>query len=159
MKYRIIELESKYYSKLEKLIRDCLIEYGANHDGTAWADPFLGRLSEVYIDEKNKYWIAVDENDDVISGVGIGEMNGIDNICELQKMYTKKEFRGFGISKEILDIALNHSKKYYKEIYLETLDNMNEAIRFYEKNGFQRTDKVYGNTGHFACDVRFIRKL
>ena len=28
-----------------------------------------------------------------------------------------------------------------------------------EKNGFVRTDKAIGNTGHFDCDVRYIKEL
>ena len=41
MKYKIREIEEKDNKKIEKVIRDCLIEFGANHEGTAWADPNL----------------------------------------------------------------------------------------------------------------------
>ena len=32
---------------IESIIRSCLIEYGANHEGTAWADENLSRFSEI----------------------------------------------------------------------------------------------------------------
>ena len=48
MKYKIREIEEKDNKKIEKVIRDCLIEFKANHEGTAWTDPNLGCFSEVY---------------------------------------------------------------------------------------------------------------
>ena len=35
----IREIEEKDNKQVEKLIRTCLIEFGANKPGTAWADP------------------------------------------------------------------------------------------------------------------------
>ncbi len=43
--------------------------------------------------------------------------------------------------------------------YLETLENMTAAQRFYEKNGFMRIDEPVIDTGHFHCDVRYIKEL
>ena len=48
MKYEIREIEPKDNKGIEKVIRSCLIEFGANHDGTAWTDENLGRFSEIY---------------------------------------------------------------------------------------------------------------
>jgi ribosomal protein S18 acetylase RimI-like enzyme len=36
---------------------------------------------------------------------------------------------------------------------------MYEAQRFYEKHGFVRTDRIYGATGHYACEVKYIKEL
>ena len=58
MKYTIREIEAKDNKDVENIIRTCLIEFRANHEGTAWADPNLGRFSEIYNTEGNKYWIA-----------------------------------------------------------------------------------------------------
>ena len=72
MDYKIREIEEKDNKIIEKIIRDCLIEYGANHEGTAWADPNLGQFSKIYVGEGNKYWVAEDENGTIVGGVGIG---------------------------------------------------------------------------------------
>jgi putative acetyltransferase len=108
--YKIREIEAKDNSRIEKIIRDCLIEYGGNHEGTAWADPNLGRFSEIYHDELNKYWVAENEEGIVVAGVGVGKLDGTDNICELQKMYCIKEARGTGVAQNLINIAL---KTYY----------------------------------------------
>lgn len=156
---KIREIEAKDNSRIEKIIRDCLIEYGGNHEGTAWADPNLGRFSEIYRDELNKYWVAENEEGLVIAGVGIGKLDGVDGICELQKMYCIKEARGTGVAQNLINIALEYAKKYYKKCYLETLDNMIEAQKFYEKNGFERTYEQIVKTDHFACEVKYIKEL
>lgn len=159
MNYTIKEIEEKYNKEIENVIRTCLIEFGANHEGTAWADPNLGRFSEIYCSEGNKYWIAVDENDKVVGGVGIGKLEGVSNVCELQKMYCLPEARGTGISHKLIELALDYAKKYYSRCYLETLENMVAAQKFYEKYGFIRIYEPLVKTEHFACDIRYIKEL
>lgn len=156
MKYIIREIEEKDDFIIEKIIRDCLIEYGANHEGTAWADPDLNKFSKIYNKEKEKYWVAEDENGRIVGGVGIGEIKGLEDVCELQKMYCIKEVRGSGISHKLIEKALDFSKQYYSKCYLETLENMGAAKKFYEKYGFKRLDKPLIKTEHFACDVCYL---
>ena len=62
MTYTIRPIEPKDNAAVESVIRACLIEFGANHEGTAWADPDLGRFSEIYNTPGNRYWVAEDEN-------------------------------------------------------------------------------------------------
>ena len=159
MNYRIREIEARDNAAVERVIRTCLIEFGANHEGTAWADPDLGRFSEIYASEGNKYWVAEDENGTVVGGVGIGALAGADGVCELQKMYCLPSARGTGVSHRLMEIALDYAKGYYSRCYLETLENMVAAQRFYEKYGFTRIYEPVVKTEHFACDVLYIRDL
>lgn len=159
MEYKVRELEKRDNAEIEKVIRTCLIEFGANHEGTAWTDPNLGNFSEIYNTEGNKYWIAEDENGKIVGGVGIGKLEGVENVCELQKMYCLPETRGTGISHKLIDVALGYTKKYYTRCYLETLENMVAAQKFYEKKGFKRIYEPIVKTEHFSCDVRYIKEL
>lgn len=159
MRFNIREIKKKDNKDLEKVIRNCLVEFGANHEGTAWTDPNLGRFSEIYSTEGNKYWVIVDENERVVGGVGIGKLEGIEGVCELQKMYCLPEVRGTGISHRLIEIALDYAKRYYRRCYLETLDNMKAAQKFYEKYGFIRIYEPIVKTEHFSCDVRYIKNL
>ena len=111
MKYEIREIEAKDNKDVENVIRTCLIEFGANHEGTAWADPNLGRFSEIYNTEGNKYWVAIDENEKIVGGVGIGKLDGIEDVCELQKMYCLIEARGTGVAQRLIKIALEYGTK------------------------------------------------
>lgn len=159
MKYKIREIEEKDNKEIEKIIRTCLIEFGANHAGTAWADPNLGKFSEIYNIEGNKYWVAIDENNKIVGGVGIGKLEDLEDVCELQKMYCMSQIRGKGVAQELIGIALEYAKKYYRRCYLETLKNMVAAQKFYEKHGFTRIYEPLVKTKHFACDVRYIKEL
>lgn len=159
MEIEIREIRSADNAAVENVIRSCLIEFGANHEGTAWADPNLGRFSEIYNLPGTKYWVAVDKEGKVLAGVGIGKLPGLDDICELQKMYCLMEARGTGVSHQLMDIALKYAKQFYQCCYLETLENMAAAQKFYEKWGFKRVYEPIAETGHFSCDVRYIKDL
>ena len=159
MSVTIRPIEPRDNAGVEHLIRVCLVEFGANHAGTAWADPDLDRYSEVYSKPNSCYWVAVDADDTVVGGVGIGPLPGAEGVCELQKMYCLPAFRGTGVAQRLMEEALDFAAKHYKQCYLETLSNMVAAQRFYEKYGFRRVDAPPAATPHFACDVRLLRDL
>ncbi len=156
MNCTIREIQFKDNSIVGLIIRNCLIEFNGNREGTAWEDPDLGRFSEIYNTDTTKYWVA--ETDRVVGGVGIAPLVGADGVCELQKMYCIPEVRSTGVSHKLIEIALDHARKYFDRCYLETFGNMIAAQMFYEKYGFTRIDKPLGNTGHYTCDVLYIKK-
>jgi putative acetyltransferase len=158
-KVTIRGIEDKDNADIENLIRSCLIEFNANHDGTAWADPFLGQLSKVYDSDGNSYWVAVNAEGKIVAGAGIGKIEGVKDICELQKMYCLPEARGTGIADQLMHVALEYAKSYYRRCYLETLENMVAAQKFYEKHGFKRIYDPVVKTAHFSCDVRYLKDL
>lgn len=153
-------IEEKDNSQIASVIRECLKEFGcAGMMDTAWGDPYLGRLSEVYVHENDAYWVAENDEGKIIAGVGIGRLENEEDICELQKMYCLPENRGSGIAQSLLDKALEFARHHYKRCYLETRHNMDRAKRFYEKNGFVYTSETLGCTGHGGCDCHYIRDL
>ncbi len=158
MPYTIRTIQPADDGAVEHVIRSCLIEYGANHAGTAWADPDLCRFSQVYNAPDRCYWVAL-EGDQVVGGVGIGPLPGFGEVCELQKMYCLPQARGTGIAQRLLDLALEFARDHYRQVYLETLPNMKPAQRFYEKNGFRLLPGPLAQTGHFACDVCYLLQL
>lgn len=157
MNYTIREIQARDNEIIELIIRNCLIEFNGNREGTAWEDPDLCRFSEIYNTDNKKYWVA--ESDKIIGGVGIAPLIGADGVCELQKMYCISEARSTGVSHKLIETALDHARKFFDRCYLETFGNMIAAQKFYEKHGFIRIDKPLGNTGHYACDVLYIKDL
>lgn len=160
MEYIIREINKKDNKEIENIIRTCLIEFGGNREGLAWADPELGRLSTVYNKDGYKYWVIEEKNTGkLVGGAGIGKIKDLDDVCELQKMYCLKEARGTGISHKLIEIALDYAKIYYKKCYIETLSNMVAANKFYLKYGFKRLDTPLLKTEHYACDVWYLKEL
>ncbi len=165
---KIINITKEFDKQMGEIIRDCLTEYNLNIPGTAWEDPYLDKFSEYYKDIKGEYFIALwedrDEEDDYVDtdlagGCGYGPLEGVEDTCELQKLYLKEEFRGLGIGRDLLLKVESEAKNHYKKIYLETAENMVEAIKFYEKNGYKRIEKPLGNTGHCSCGVLLLKDL
>ena len=115
MKYNIREIKEKDNKQVEHVIRTCLIEFGGNHEGLAWSDPDLARFSEVYNKTGFKYWVVENEKGTVVGGCGIGKLEGIDDVCELQKMYCLKEARGTGVAHDLMKLALDYAKKYAED--------------------------------------------
>lgn len=152
---KIRRIEEKDDLAIATIIRNCLIEYGGDHrTDTAWGDPNLEHFSKFYVLDDNAYWVAENDEGKVVAGVGIGPI--YEDICELQKMYCVSEYRGTGIATELLKTALDFAKEHYKACYLETMENMDRAKHFYEKNGFVYTEETVGNTGHNGCGVHYI---
>ncbi|MNP58851.1 hypothetical protein D3C76_1538030 [compost metagenome] len=48
---------------------------------------------------------------------------------------------------------------HYRQCYLETLQNMHAANRFYTKVGFKAMDEPLAGSEHYACDAWYIKDL
>jgi putative acetyltransferase len=142
------------------IIRQVLTEYGANREGFAFADAELDELTQAFAGSQSAYWIATMDNK-VVGGAGFGPLQGGDpSICELKKMYLLPEARGCGFGKGLMDVILKNAKEAgYRRIYLETTANMTQARALYEKYGFQRLAGPLGATGHFGCEIQYMRSL
>ncbi|WP_042202237.1 GNAT family N-acetyltransferase [Paenibacillus camerounensis] len=144
---------------VEQVIRECLIEFGGNREGLAWADDSMSDLFSYYNEADNRaYWI-VEEGGTVLGGCGIAPFAGAEQVCELQKMYLASTTRGTGIAAGLLQTALAFAGQHYKQCYLETLQTMGAANRFYHKHGFTALKEPLGGSEHYACDAWYIKDL
>jgi putative acetyltransferase len=160
MNYIIREIEPKDNLKIATVIRNVFEELDAPKAGTAYADPYLNTLFEVYQAENEIYFI-VEMDGTILGGCGIGYLVEAEfKICELQKMYLAKEARGKGIAKDLMQKCLSFAKQVgYDKCYIETLPFMKDAQKLYVKSGFNYIDGPIGATGHNACDVFMIKDL
>lgn len=160
MNYTIRKIEPKDNLKIASVIRNVFEELDAPKVGTAYADPHLNTLFEVY-QAKNEIYFVVEEDGIILGGCGIGNL--IDSefkICELQKMYLAKEARGKGIAQELMHKCLEFAKQVgYDKCYIETLPFMKDAQKLYVKSGFTYIDAPMGSTGHNTCDIFMIKDL
>ena len=155
--WRIRPIESKDNAQVEHVIRACLLEMGHNHPGCAWEDPDLGRFSEVYAPEGSAYWVAVNADDRVVGGAGIGPWPGMPDTCELQKLYLLPEARHSGLARRLMDRTMTFARERYRYCYLETFENMTAAMKLYEHYGFIYLDGPLPGAIHSTCD-RWMRK-
>lgn len=101
----------------------------------------LLEIPNFYQQKKGNFWVAKHENEVVgtIALIDCGE-----NIGAIRKMFVKKEFRGkeHGIAQKLLDILVESAQEnQITNVYLGTLERLQAAIRFYERNGFTLIEK------------------
>ena len=159
-KLKIREISPGDNVSIAKIIRSSLLEFGGDKPGTAYHDYDTDHMFEAFQAPRQKYFIAEYEGK-IVGGSGIKELkNSSENICELQKLYLDKAFRGLGIGQKLLEICLGFAiNASYQTCYLETFPTMKAAIELYKKYGFSFITSPLGNTGHCGCDVWMTKDL
>ena len=156
----IREIEAKDNPAIERIIKRSLESFGLDIPGTAYFDPQLSSLSDYYRKlPDSKYWVVVDDRDEVLGGVGIAPFGEHEGVCELQKLYIKPESQGQGLSKQLMETALGFAKEHYAHCYLETMEKLRVANRLYERLGFRKLDKPLDGSEHGTMDTWYIKEL
>lgn len=147
-------------SEVADLIREVSAEYGLTAGkGYSVSDPTLDDLYSVYDQQKAAYWV-IEQNGKIVGGGGFSPLPGEPDVCELQKMYFLPQTRGHGLATRLVALILKQAKDLgYQQCYLETTECLKEAIKLYEKLGFEYLDTPRGQTGHDACEVIMQRAI
>lgn len=75
--------------------------------------------------------------------VGLRAMGAL-GCCEMKRLYISPAARGLGLGRKLVECVLYSARRMgYKEIKLDTLPTMVEAIGLYKDVGFEETDKYY----------------
>jgi putative acetyltransferase len=137
-----------------------LKEFGANHPGTVYYDDSTNHLSDVFETPGSIYFVA-EFNGEVVGGGGIYPTEGLPtDTCELVKMYLYPQIRGIGLGTLLIKKCIDFAKQTgYQNIYLETMPELQQALKTYQKLGFEYIDHPMGNSGHFGCDLWMLKKL
>lgn len=146
---------------LAEIIRTALTEFNANKPGTVFYDPTTDALFELFQSaNKSIYYVALNNNE-LVGGAGIFPTDNLpEHTCELVKMYLKKEARNIGLGRKMIDQCLIKAKELgYKQVYLETMPELKNAIKAYEKFGFSNLTGPLGNSGHHGCDMWMLKQL
>lgn len=145
---------------IAKVIRDTLKEFGANHPGTVYYDETTDHLSDLFNVKGSTYFIA-EENGVILGGVGIYPTEGLpEDTCELVKMYLVPSARNKGLGGLLINKLLEYAKEAgYKQVYLESMPELQKALSVYEKFGFEYLTGPMGNSGHFGCSRWMLKKL
>lgn len=142
---------------VKTLVQNSLKSLGFDKPGTAYFDPELNDLYSFYKKlENGNYWV-VEEDGKIVGGVGIAPFT--EGICELQKLYVAAEFQGKGLSKLLMDIALEFAEDYYKACYLETHSDLEAACILYEKYDFELLESPIEGSPHSAMDRWYLKKF
>ena len=158
IKLRTIQKEDNV--QLAQIIRDTLTEFKANKPGTVYYDETTDQLFELFQKPRSIYYVAL-MDDEIVGGGGIYPSDGLPNgTCELVKMYLLPEARGIGLGKRIIEECLAFAKENgYTQVYIESMPELENALKVYEKFGFKYISAPLGNTGHHGCEKWMLRSL
>lgn len=145
---------------LSKIIKSALEEFGANHPGTVYYDASTDSLSELFKQKGAAYFVA-ELDGEIVGGGGIFPTEGLPaNTCELVKMYLAPAARGTGLGRKMIEQSLAFAKEYgYKNVYLETMPELKQALNVYAKFGFEYLKGPMGNSGHTGCSLWMLKSL
>ncbi|MCR5278655.1 MAG: GNAT family N-acetyltransferase [Lachnospiraceae bacterium] len=157
----ITELKPEYDLALADLIRVNLKKHALDIPGTVYFDDNLNHLSDFYLADpcKRYYYILTDDNDKLVGGIGLAELDFLEDCAELQKLYLDDSVKGAGLSYRLISMIEDKAKELgYRRIYLETHDNLAVAIHVYEKSGYKEIDKPVGVV-HATMNRFFLKEL
>lgn len=157
----IVAIEPQHNVAIATIIRAALKEFNANKPGTVYFDATTDALFELFnANAKSKYFVAL-KNNEVVGGAGIFPTEGLpSDTCELVKMYLHPSVRNIGLGKKMIAHCIDFAKSLgYKKIYLETLPELNKAVKVYEAFGFSYLPQPLGNSGHTGCDIWMIKDI
>lgn len=158
MTVKIRKIEKKDNQIIGEIVQTSLESKGLAIQGTAYYDPYLFELYEVYQKTTACYWV-LEKNGKVIGGGGIGSFDSGKNIGELQKLYIAELEQGQGYAHLIMKKAIEFAELHYNELYIETFASLDKANILYKKYGFTEIDQPLEGTEHSACDTWLLKKL
>lgn len=130
----IIEYRDKYAKQIINHIRKIARDEFGYED---WEDYFNKMSFEEYKEEGSKFWIAVNDKDEVIGTIGALKVS--EEEVRMNSLYVNKEYRQLGIAKKLYELLITFVKEQgYQQITLRTFFKFKHAICFYEKMGFKR---------------------
>lgn len=141
MQVRIIEYHDKYQNQVIDLILKIQNdEYNIDLSLNEQSD--LLNIENEYISNGGNFWIAVDNEDNVIGTIALLKMS--DKVAVLKKFFVDSRFRGgeFGIGSNLYGTLLSFVKnKGIKHVILDTPAVATRSHNFYKKVGFRLIGK------------------
>jgi putative acetyltransferase len=137
-----------------EVIKKVLEEYGLPWQPEL-ADRDVIEVEEAYLQVGGEFWVV--EQDAVIVGTAAYQpITRGNKAVEIRKMYLLPEVRNLGLGRYLLQalekaIALQD----YQEIWLETATILKEAVKLYERNGYE----PFTGVETARCDLVYLKQL
>ena len=127
-------------------IRELFLEYASSLGfslGFQNFDDDIMNLPGKYGRPKGRLILALD-GEEIVGCVALREFDK--DICELKRLYVKKESRGKGIGKLLTEKVIDEAISIgYSRMRLDTIDNMTQAMTLYRSMGFKEINAYREN--------------
>lgn len=158
---KIRQIRPEDNAAIALVIRKTLVEFGANRPGTVYFDASTDSLYQLFSTTPGSTYFIAEWNGEVVGGGGIFPSPGLPpHTCELVKMYLLPPTRGIGLGRKMIESCIEFAREYgYRFVYIETMPELEQAMKTYEKFGFQYLEGPLGETGHFGCERWMLLSL
>ena len=138
MDIKLVTYEEKYKQSLFDFTDKCFTELGKKFEPE-------GR-HHFYNDIENSFevfYCLVDQGP-VVGTVALKKID--DNSVELKALYLHRDYRGKGLGSLLMSVSVNEARKLgYKRILLDSMLKYEDALRLYERFGFEKIDRYNDN--------------
>ena len=146
--------EKRDRAVVKKIISQVLTEYGLTFDPKD-ADRDVVEIEQFYQATGGEFWV-VEKGENVVATAGYYPISRGNKAVEIRKMYLLPSVRGKGLGRLLLQrLESAIAARNYQEIWLETATVLTEAVKLYERNGYQPATGV--ETAR--CDRVYIKRL
>lgn len=133
--------------EVREVVLGVLLEHCFEYDRLKDAD--LKDINSYYLSKDGAFFIGID-NGRVVGTAGVRKLE--ENMCEIRRIYLKKEYRGKGNGEKLFLAALNFAEKNCAGALLKTDPALKKAINMYLKHGFSFVMK---KDGYMYFEKRF----
>jgi GNAT superfamily N-acetyltransferase len=102
-------------------------------------------FSSAYFSEGSGFWLATNGGT-VVGCIALRPLDAFRASGEVKRLYVQPASRGQGIASLLLDALHDYARTAgYEWLYLDSKDDLETAIRFYEKRGYRRCARYNDN--------------
>lgn len=104
----------------------------------------LSSLPGKYAEPDGRLLVGIADDQKAAGCVALRKID--DTSCEMKRLYVRPLYRGQSIGQSLMEsIVTAAAEMGYREIFLDTLSYMEQAIKLYKKAGFLEIDAYYDN--------------
>lgn len=119
---------SEYYDAVDVVAREDRAEFLAHYFGAG-----------------SGFWLAREEGE-IVGCIALRRLDSIDSAGEVKRLYVKPPARGRGIAGRLLDALHEYARQAgYATLYLDSKDDLTDAIRFYQNRGYRPCERYNDN--------------
>jgi ribosomal protein S18 acetylase RimI-like enzyme len=105
-----------------------------------------GAHFEQYLAPPHAFWLA-EVGGRVAGCVALRALPELDGrACEMKRLYVRPPYRRNGLARALMDALESYAKEAGNEfVYLDTIASLVEAVRFYERRGYEHIERYNDN--------------
>jgi ribosomal protein S18 acetylase RimI-like enzyme len=132
-------------------------EYGYDTTFEAYVASGLAEFVESYDPKKDRMWL-VEAKQRIVGSVAIVGRTKLK--AQLRWFFVHPDYRGHGMGRKLLSVALQFSKRQYRTVFLWTTSELDAARHLYQVLGFERTkESEHQRWGKSVMEERYDSQL